>query len=674
MVSSPEQKKKASVNDIEVKLDGNIIDPVNEEGAYKLSANLEQEYEVTYTLPKGYIGILPWKLEIMSNTNELQRDSVQGYIHSKAKTDSEKQHIKALQIDTLKKGEGGTQYSTCNFPMNNESFTNNYLKNLDDFVFDKLENEGAPDQNGNLTAKVDGIGISYISAKTYLEYYRKNTGYLDQFDMIIIGFSDCYTTSTTVEEDQLFAEGLIDYIHSGKSVLFTHDTTSIWNVSKEQYSRTGYDQGQVYWGYAFNKYVRTLVGMDRYGASDSETAMNLGQTAQKDTDLYSQIQKDSGNLVENESHQWVESDGGKDIGYLPKSDKKTIVRQLQGFNYGVLNQFMKTGTYRLFSNTSKTNGQNNNTTVAQVNSGQITSYPYTIAKEIKVAKTHYQYYQLDLTEDADLDNESDLVVWYTINGSDNIYKKSQNDVRNNYYIYTKGNVTYSGVGHASGLKDDELKLYVNTIIASYQSGLRASDVSFVESADSAAEEIKTRYLTYDNTLGKNLDYTYQTENPTDSSIEIKSTASFYFVPEDRNLVRNLKSKEMKVSFYVPCTKTQYDAETDEEEKKKVENGSSTIYLLKVDARNLNKYANVSEPIRIYEGDTEKEMEMEKLESGVTYRLELPFDFLLSDFAPRSLYVFANAKITKNTLKNSEVETEEGYSYINITRMGLYDLD
>ena len=39
----------------------------------------------------------------------------------------------------------------------------------------------------------------------------------------------------------------------------------------------------------------------------------------------------------------------------------------------------------------------------QVNDGQITHYPYEIGSQITIANTHYQYYQLNMDEDMDGD-------------------------------------------------------------------------------------------------------------------------------------------------------------------------------------------------------------------------------------------------------------------------------
>lgn len=53
-------------------------------------------------------------------------------------------------------------------------------------------------------------------------------------------------------------------------------------------------------------------------------------------------------------------------------------------------------------------------------------------------------------------------------GTGATYGTSPNDAANNYYIYSKGNVFYSGVGHSTVDGDMEAKLFINTMIAAYR--------------------------------------------------------------------------------------------------------------------------------------------------------------------------------------------------------------
>lgn len=89
----------------------------------------------------------------------------------------------------------------------------------------------------------------------------------------------------------------------------------------------------------------------------------------------------------------------------------------------------------------------------KMNDGLLTQYPY-ILGDINVASTHFQYFQLDLEDE-------EIVPWYTLTGDSRLNKY---DGRNDYYTYTKGNITYSGTGHSTPNRIDEQKLFINTMI------------------------------------------------------------------------------------------------------------------------------------------------------------------------------------------------------------------
>ena len=103
------------------------------------------------------------------------------------------------------------------------------------------------------------------------------------------------------------------------------------------------------------------------------------------------------------------------------------------------------------------------TQISLANRGQITSYPYALPDTITISGTHAQNFQLDL----EYSDSGDVNVWYNLSGG--LYDGRWQDARNNYYIYTKGNITYTGLGHLDdSLTDDEVKLFVNTMISSYR--------------------------------------------------------------------------------------------------------------------------------------------------------------------------------------------------------------
>ena len=120
--------------------------------------------------------------------------------------------------------------------------------------------------------------------------------------------------------------------------------------------------------------------------------------------------------------------------------------------------------------------------------GQITTYPFdlnlygfgdntnTSNTTMTIATTHEQYYQLNM-------NPADIVVWYCLAGSGytDSYGAPLNDVVNSYYIYSIGNVTYSGAGHSgNSVSVDEAKLFINTMIAAYRTATTPPEIAIVD--------------------------------------------------------------------------------------------------------------------------------------------------------------------------------------------------
>ena len=108
-------------------------------------------------------------------------------------------------------------------------------------------------------------------------------------------------------------------------------------------------------------------------------------------------------------------------------------------------------------------GHNNQ--VYKTNEALITTYPFNI-DNIQVAQTHRQYFQLNL-------EDPDVVPWL------NLANNGGYDSKNEYYTYSKGNITFSGTGHSDAYTDDELRLFVNTIV---KAGRGANHAPTIESS------------------------------------------------------------------------------------------------------------------------------------------------------------------------------------------------
>ncbi|WP_339220691.1 DUF5057 domain-containing protein [Paenibacillus sp. FSL H8-0332] len=137
------------------------------------------------------------------------------------------------------------------------------------------------------------------------------------------------------------------------------------------------------------------------------------------------------------------------------------------------------------------NALNPSKKVTPVNDGLLMQYPFYLSQqtgsgtqnnigEPKVAKTHNQYFTLDL-------EDRTVVPWYnTISESGDATKRTPDDSWNHYYTYSKGNVTYSGTGHLFGsnlsssesvFPEWEQKLFVNTMYRAFMGANHAPSIT-----------------------------------------------------------------------------------------------------------------------------------------------------------------------------------------------------
>lgn len=630
-----ETQEKIAANDMKLYRDGQLVEPTRADDQsydYYIQAGT-MNYKLEYELPNGYVGVIPWKLKTSQATNEFRYDSKSGYFYRKNTVEKEK--IKILQIDT-------ERTTTSTFNMADNKTFKELLSKVDDF----------------------DVSIDHVYANDYANSYTD--GYLNHYDMLVLGFGDMYSITNT----NGCVDGIRNYIKSGKPVLFTHDTTSFSNDSV----------GRNDWGYDFNKIIRDVVGMDRYGILSSEGLQSGATLTQNDSTsvLVNGGNKTIGTLF-TEAKDYAKKNH-TDIAYKPKSNKSVIVRQNQGFTYLNLSKYQSADTkynnyycYKGFkSNSYET------TRAVQVNQGQITSYPFKIPETLAVAKTHRQYYQLDLNQDSDNDGESDIVVWYTLSDDKKYdtwtyhpYNASPKDVRNNYYIYTMGNVTYSGVGHSTvGSSEDEMKLYINTLIAAYSAGTHAPSVSVKEAPDEGARNLNNIYVTIDEAIEQE-NIANNADN--NSAIvhdpnETNPTETVYFSIKDTNMVRGHEYTNEYVDFCVPVEKSDYDAAQNNNAIKNdyltVNDGNNgSIYLKKVD-------------INVAAADDNSAFNSAKttaLQSGIMYKAQIPLNLLPQGKNSQTIYVVGHSEI-KTTANDNPQSTSTAYKTFNIQRVGLADID
>ena len=556
------------------------VDMVTDSGGTHYALQTGKIYKAIRSLPDDYVGLLPWKLIFYNNSDRLVRTAKSGY--TAIPKQGEKEPIKVLQLLPGNDVKWNLQQDLEN---TNSDF-HGYISNLQDWevTIDSVRITELIEKvrTNNQIYNDDADSIERLHNCMY-EYFQK-------YNMLIIGFADAYQFGYYNDYNAIMynkgnfnrniaaARAVRDYIESGRSVLFTHDNTSYVNnlEARRVYNDKGWAEGgQSYWfwGYEYNKTIRTAVGLDRYGALKDYYAVmansTYNDTEKKQYTDYLQTLNTSyqyDNVFEPGSNKQV-------LGQKEGLTKYTVIRFLKDplealrgnrnytdVKFPINNQLLYDAGYReaydsfeqgwnkpsymLKGTYAKEGGNEVALKATQVNEGQITQYPYQISDEaqnsLKVSATHYQWYQPNMELDRDHDGKNDIVVWYCLsdiydnqNYPKNIYNIIPNDVVNNYYIYTMGNVTYSGAGHSRPDSDAEMRLFVNTIIAAYKAGVTAPSVSF---QDKQGNKISSTYMIYDPANKIIL----KTENQ-------GNTLSVRFSAEDNNVLSG--DRKLCVEFY-----------------------------------------------------------------------------------------------------------------------------
>ncbi|MEA4946129.1 MAG: DUF5057 domain-containing protein [Oscillospiraceae bacterium] len=534
---SDDADNSEEVTDLTVTENNNEVDPA------QLAAG--HTYTVTRMLPSSYSGLIPWRLEVRENGegNEYIHTSKTGYTYvnpNPAKLDNGATKINVLQVTSYSGTDTSKRFSLAD--------SSNYYK----YLFDALRNMKLYDititpvpitsfsDALSVYNSVNGTSATSLSALKASDISAAYAKYLKQYNMLILGFGDGYGCMENGNGLGMYAaEAVVDYIATGQAVLFTHDTTSLSNVSTNVTGKNmsasifTYSNGQRlfsgdwYWGYYFNDVIRDAVGLDRYGV----TSPSFGLTQYMASDLRSSL-LDQANANNKSIVYTGKVSGGQSI-----SDS-TLLGAIKAANYSVayVPDNTVTTAKKTVPNTQgyttvaiKGGGNHETTTVSQVNKGQITSYPFDINLgtdgRLPVATTHYQYYQLNM-------NSDDVVVWYCLAG-DYYEGGYKNDGVNAYYIYNKGNITYSGAGHSPyAVTGSEAKLFVNTMIAAFRAAVVNPTMEF---KDAGGDTQQAQFLP--------VEFGQATASAESTAL---GSARAYFSLSDPNLA---SSKNVSVQFY-----------------------------------------------------------------------------------------------------------------------------
>ena len=545
-----------------------------------LEADEDITYRVTRSLNSGqseqFSGVVAWKLEVIkeaaAGATNAEKEAAKN-VHASEKGYAYIQPTKRTELKILQ-----IRSSYNKFTSNVDLSTPADTIGANGSRVDWETQSGNNSQFQQLYKQLYNAGMYHITVKTTrvnsLNFENGSSGTqrsrqsvfdeLNQYDMIILGFEDCYGNF-----EMNAALAVTDYIATGKSLLFTHDTTSYWNNP----SYSGSSSSRPGWGFWFNQVIRDKVGLDRYGATHTTYGKQVSTSG---TATYGRVASGVDGQIDSSLASTLQA-AGYTVAYVP-GNVGVSARETQGYANSTIER-----------NTDTNTGSNKTTEkVSQVNKGQITEYPYHLAEELTVKSTHNQYYQLNM-------NADDVVVWYCLGGS--TYADEKNDATNAYYIYNRGNITYSGAGHSADLSADEAKLFVNTMIAAYRAGNSAPEVNFRTATDDPASALLFPVQT-------------SNENGTLTTESLGSEQDMYFKIQDRNLTDD---KTISVKLYYEVT-------------------SSTTGAVKADTLNIgtvdpNLYLKEVSMGTIYRTDTGSTASASALNSDVLYTTVIPSDVL-----------------------------------------------
>ncbi len=684
------------------------------------------EYVLQRAVPDGYKGVLPWRVEISQVNNTNIYCAMEGYTKL---VGLEPETINIIQIS-----RDQILYGQYEWPNPDEEFFSLAEEiNGKKTIYEDLETITVREDGKRVThvtkswayssdtAKIDGyednlyyvlvhggtyngvkykgvddefdINVDFYTISKFEDELANGNIDMSEYNMLVMGFTDIYGEFSGTPEDATSPLGVITaFINSGKSVLMSHDNTSFFNYEKGKSGITDRSKpttslasdGQFHNAYTMNKYIRGLVGMDRYGILEPGISGIL----------------QAGNALTSGSDAWnAVAASGKDMAYKPKSGRTETVPEVQGYTYSIINARDKNERVEDFDDAKvytqaetglseewineylntvygtvyyADEGDSNvpdwvvpsdegevpegydgavfDLWVTQVNRGQITEYPYKLADTFPVSTTHAQYYQLDFTDDDDNDGQSDLVVWYCLGPrlskktgefQETIYSMSPNDVANNYYIYTKGNITYSGVGHA-GIESadmvDEAKLFINTMIMAYKAGIKPPSITIQESAEYGSSQLKVLYRYFDDDFA--LD---EVDNSTGEYENI------YFKVRDDNFVKGTRNLTLRAF---------YEAK-DGDKNIIIKNENITVKELEREGK-------------IFDAATGQNVHPDRLQSGGIYYIKVPKDVLAScDDSGMQIYLETQSIITSD---NRVVETDKTYAKLEVMKVYLFELN
>ena len=520
-------------------------------------------YTVTKVMPSSSLGLIPWKMEVYKQDNHSVRYGKMGYTRiPPQESEGTKPKITVLQMNLSPNMNTNENPYVCF----DASKTFGWFGLLENRVGNRFN------QLVDTVSDFEQIRVVWMENKDwYKKYHNKKEDWardIMNYDMLIIGFHD--EAKFTSDEDYLY--GFEEFRKAGKPIILTHDLVEDASISSSVKTpvrfylrdisgqlRKYYDANEVANGnnkYSYSEYK--LLGESKkidyapysYGEMTKKQDSAMVGKYIDEENLSTELLQKTNMIMDNSTKAMLVFNtcnfrrNGGDYTFYDKLD-----RYVSGIDnvYGWRRNYTVTTTRR-DRNRLIWNGEAFETIkVKKVNEGKITKYPFALPDIVEVRETHTQNYQLDL----EYDDDGDVMVWYDLTGggafdTGSIYTGRDGDSRNNYYIYTKGNITYTSVGHANGflkdraINDEEIRLFINTMIAAYRTSasdpyLSVTNAGAAKNGNTATIYLEDRETGYDITGINNDSYPIRfkiNDDTTNSKIERNYKIEVYGVSEN----------------------------------------------------------------------------------------------------------------------------------------------
>ena len=376
-----------------------------------------------YNIHPDFLGLLSWKLEVTKGDSKNPiKTYVTGDMNFHRLPDRPKKEINVLHLIPQSNYESADKNGNLD---NNGKYE----------VLNLSINSKFQTLLDDVALKDYNIEVTTISVSRYNQIMNKTAnlslfevgvkelnGY---YDMLILGFGDCYTgCGPTFGINDAGVQNIYDFVETGQGLMLTHDTLFYQRDTNIENSKN-----------SMLNLFRGISGQSRYGLGS-----NGVYTALKDLD-------------------------GSNIPFDP--DKPSITS---------LSKY--SGSASVWADTGSMGNVSKASNIYETNVALITEYPFnliTTGNTLRIRTTHAQYLQLNLEDEA-------VIPWYTLYGSSDS-RMNPYDVRNNYYTYSRNNITFSGTGENkrenAPYPDLEMKLFINTIIKAERGANHAPTVELV---------------------------------------------------------------------------------------------------------------------------------------------------------------------------------------------------